>query len=884
MTLVPGMHLGPYEVLSPIGAGGMGEVYKARDTRLNRLVAIKVLPAHVSDKPELKQRFEREAQAIAALNHPNICVLHDIGRQDGVDYLVMEHLEGETLADRLKKGPLALEQALRVGIEIGDALDKAHRSGIVHRDLKPGNIMLTRSGAKLLDFGLAKLKRSAEQPATPFSELPTALTAQGSFLGTLQYMAPEQLEGQEADARTDVFAFGAVLYEMATGRKAFTGKSHASLIASILSSEPAPVSSVQPLTPPALEHLVTRCLTKAPDERWTALNDVVLQLRWIADRGLKAGVSEPVSSRPSRKGLSWAAVSTALLAVATLALGLSYFRGSARDADVIRFSVMPPPDTTFVSAGFGDLPVPALSPDGRNLAVVAFGTDGRQMLWLRPLDSLDARLLPDTEGASFPFWSPDGRFVGFFAQGKLKKLDVTGGLPQTLADAPTGQGGTWNRDGVIVFALRGAGPLYRVSASGGTPAEVTEPEDPQRVSHHWPHFLPDGRHFLYLARRTERENSRVLLGSLDSKESREVLAADSNAAYVSSGHVLFVRDQKLLSQPFHTGRLETTGEPVPVVEQVYQDQRRSNAFALFSASQNDVLAYVTTAAQTDFELNWYDRSGKLLSRVGQPGPYLVPQLSPDGKRVAVAMGADIWVADLGRGGFSRLTFDSMKCCPVWSPAGDRIVFRSDRGAAGDLYQKLASGSGQEELLWKDGRLNIATDVSRDGHYIVFQATDPNTKDDLWALPTSGERKPFSLFRTEFNEGQGRVSPDGQWIAYTSDESGKPEVYAQSFPAPSGKWQVSTAGGADPRWRADGKELYFISRDRKLMAVSVKLHPAFEAGIPAPLFEARVSGLTDVRSHYAVSADGRRFLINNPTEDRTPSPIAVVVNWSKALGR
>jgi serine/threonine protein kinase len=881
MALLSGKHLGPYEILSPLGAGGMGEVYKARDTRLNRLVAIKVLPAPVSDRPEVKQRFEREAQAIAALNHPNICVLHDIGHQDGVDYLVMEHLEGETLADRLNRGPLALEQALRVGIEIGDALDKAHRSGVLHRDVKPGNIMLTRSGAKLLDFGLAKLK-SAGQAALPLSELPTALTAEGSLLGTLQYMAPEQLDGAEADARTDVFAFGAVLYEMATGRKAFSGKSQASLIASILSSEPAPVSSVQPLTPPALEHVVTRCLAKAPDARWTAMNDVVFQLKWIAERGPKAGVSEAVSSGPGRKRLSWAAASAALLALATLAVGLSYFRGSEREAQVIRFSVLPPPGTTFVSAGSeAILPVPALSPDGSNLAFVAFGTDGRQMLWLRPLGSLDARFLPGTEGASFPFWSPDSRFVGFFGQGSLKKIDVTGGLPQTLSDAPAGQGGTWNRDGLIVFAPTGAGPLYRVPASGGTPAQATELDKSHPGSHRWPHFLPDGRHFLYLARSAERQN-RVFLGSIDSRESREVVASDSNAVYVPSGQLLFVREGTLMIQPFHVERLETTGQPAPVLEQVQYEF--VSALAAFSVSQNDVLAYRTTSALTDFELAWFDRSGKRLSRVGEPGAYTVPQLSPDGRKLAVAVSADIWVADLARGSFSRLTFGSRRCCPVWSPKGDRIVFRVERGAAADLYQKLASGAGQEELLWKDDRENIATDWARDGRYIVFQATDPQTKHDLWALPTSGERKPIPLFHTEFNEAQGRVSPNGQWIAYTSDESGKPEVYVRSFPTASGKWPVSTAGGADPRWRADGKELYFISADRKLMAVSVEQRPGFEAGIPVPLFDVRVSGLTDVRSHYAASADGQRFLINTSIEDRTASPTAVVVNWSRLLGR
>ncbi|MGH9317449.1 MAG: protein kinase domain-containing protein, partial [Thermoanaerobaculia bacterium] len=565
MTISPGSRLGPYEVLSPLGAGGMGEVWKARDTRLGRAVAIKVLPSHMSASPEVRQRFEREAKTISQLSHPHICALHDIGREGETDYLVMEYLEGETLTDRLVKGPLPLEQTLRFGVEIADALDKAHRQGIVHRDLKPGNVMLTKSGVKLLDFGLAKAMAPAA-PAGSLTALPTqqGLTQEGTILGTFQYMSPEQLEGKEADARSDIFAFGAVLYEMATGRKAFSGSSQASLISAIMTSDPAPISSVQPMSPPALDRVVKTCLAKDPDERWQNAHDLMGELKWIAGLGSQAGVpGPPVARRRSRERLAWGMM-TVTLFVALAAAVAAVVRNAHRAAMLER-----PMRSSIVLPEKSALRAAALSPDGTRVVFVARDSSGKNLLWIRPLDSLAVRPFPGTENPSFPFWSPDSLFVGFFADGKLKKIGASGGAPQTLCDAPINRGGTWNREGVILFTPVPDGPLYRVSASGGLPTPVTR-FDPSRgeTSHRWPFFLPDGRHFLYhvasFGSGGQVEKMGIYVGSLDSKEEKFLLRANSSVAYAPPGYLLFLRDRNLLAQPFDAQRIRITGDPLPV--------------------------------------------------------------------------------------------------------------------------------------------------------------------------------------------------------------------------------------------------------------------------------------------------------------------------------
>ena len=886
MTLSSGSRLGPYEIVGPLGAGGMGEVYKARDTRLQRTVAIKVLPQHLSSSPEVRQRFEREAKTISQLSHPHICALYDVGREGETEYLVMEYLEGETLAERLVKGPLSVEQTLRYGIEIADALDKAHRQGIVHRDLKPGNVMLTKSGVKLVDFGLAKFSATAPGVSS-LSVLPTQtpnLTAEGTILGTFQYMAPEQLEGKEADARTDIFAFGAVLHEMATGQKAFSGKSQASLIAAILEREPPPISSIEPMTPPALDRVVKTCLAKDPEDRWQSAHDVASELKWIAE-GSQAGVPAPlISRRRARERLSWVLAGVSLSAA--LGLAALHFRQAPIEAGPARFFVFPPEQTTLAMGPAA--PQAAVSPDGRTLAFTATASDKQTHLWVRPLDSLIPRKLAGTEDASFPFWSPDNRFIAFFALGKLKKIDVYGGLPQALCAAPWGNGGTWNRDGVIVFAPNREGALARVSVTGGTPSDVTALDRRRReTGHYWPQFLPDGRHFLYLALSGQRENRGIYVGSLEPEEVRRVLKTEVRAAYTPPGYLLFVQLGTLMAQRFNPNRLQLTGEPVRIAEEVAYNP--SNGRTTVSVSENGVLVYRTggVGGLPTSELAWFDRDGKRIGSAGGPGLYMRPALSPDGKRIAVQRrdaqtGADdIWLIDLARSTLLRFTFGSFnQTHPVWSPDGSRIVFASDRDGTSNLYQKTSSGAGSEDLLLASDTAKYSTDWSPDGRFIAYENQDPKTGSDLWLLPLFGDRKPIPFLRTEFNEGQGQFSPDGRWMAYSSDESGRREVYMQAFPAPSGKWQISTAGGTFPRWRRDGKELFYIAADRKLMAVAVQADSAVQAGQPQALFEPRIFGIPVVP--YAVSADGQRFLVNTQTEETNSSPLTVVLNWTAEL--
>jgi predicted Ser/Thr protein kinase len=676
-----GTKLGPYEVTAPLGSGGMGEVYRARDTRLDRSVAIKVLPADVSANAERKQRFEREARTISSLNHPNICALYDVGHQDGMDYLVMEYLEGETLEKRLEKGPLPTEVLLRHAIEIADALEKAHRSGVIHRDLKPGNIMVTKTGAKLLDFGLAKAEQTAfAGDISKLATLSKPLTAEGTIVGTFQYMAPEQLEGKEADARTDIFAFGAVLYEMATARAAFAGKTKASLIAAILSAEPAPISTLQPMTPPALERLVRGCLEKDPDERWQTAHDVKLQLRAIAEGGSQSGLPAPVSARRRiRERLGWAAAAVAALFAAFFAFG--YFQRGPSVARAIRAYIKPMEKSSFVF--FGTASGFALSPDGRRLAYVATTPEGKALLWVRPIDSLQDQPLAGTEGAGFPFWSPDSRFIGFFAGGKLKKIEASGGPPLTLCDAATGRGGTWNREGVILFTPSVSSPVHRVSAAGGVATPVTTLDTSKNeASHRWPYFLPDGRHFLYVAGSSftpkESPTNSLLVGSLDSKEGKLLFHTHANAIY-ASGHILFLRQNTLMAQPFDPKRLELTGDAFPVADPVLEDEPRF--LGVFSASENGILTYADGTSGAGRQLIWADRSGKKLGEVPEADAYADPQISPDGKRLTFSVqssGNDIWVDDIGRGVKTRLTFGSSSSqanqAGVWSPDGRRVAY------------------------------------------------------------------------------------------------------------------------------------------------------------------------------------------------------------------
>jgi eukaryotic-like serine/threonine-protein kinase len=886
MTLAQGTRLGPYEILASVGAGGMGEVYRALDTRLDRTVAIKVLPSHLSSNPEVRQRFDREARTISSLSHPHICALHDVGHQDGIDYLVMEFLEGETLTDRLSRGALPAEQVLRYGIEIADALDKAHRQGIVHRDLKPGNIMLTKSGVKLVDFGLAKL--AAAGPAnSSISILQTQaglnLTQEGTILGTFQYMAPEQLEGKEADARSDIFAFGAVLYEMATGQKAFSGKSQASLISSILSAEPPPISSVQPMTPPALDRVVKTCLAKDADDRWQTAHDVMLQLKWIAEGGSQAGVPAPlVARRKSRERMAWTVA--AILALATIALAVFALARPRAAVRIVRSSLLPPEKTTYHFVGDGAGP-PAVSPDGFQIAFTARDSSGKALLWVRALDSPLPRALAGTEDGMYPFWSPDSRFIGFSAGGKLKKIEASGGPALVLCDAPDGRGGTWNKDGVILFEPHFREPLFRVPATGGKAVPATKfDESRKETTHRFPAFLPDGTHFLYLAGShavgTESELHAIYLGSLDGKPPRHLVNARSKPVY-AAGHLLFVRQKTLMAQPFDAKSGTLSGEAFPVVGNVQEDPGFFTA--VFSVSDNGVLAYQEEGGTVDqHQFTWFDRTGKHLQAAGPKGNIFNPRLSHDGRRVAFGQGdpGDLWLEDLSRHVTTRLTFDpSDDSSPAWSPDDGRIFFMSQRSGGGDIYQKAASGTGTDELLFSSSVLKSPTSVSPDGRYLLFDALNPKTKWDVEVLSLP-DRKVTPFLHSEFDENQGDFSPDGHWVAYASNESGRYEVYVQPFPGPGGKWQVSTNGGAFPVWRRDGKELFYVAPDRKLMAVAVRTGAVFEPETARPLFEVRLRN--DPSRHYDASADGQRFLLNMPLGEETSPPIALVQNWTVLL--
>ena len=888
MALTSGTRLGPYEIVSPLGAGGMGEVYRARDTRLDREVAVKVLPANLSSDPNLRQRLEREAKAVSRLSHAHICTLHDIGHQDGVDFLVMEYLEGVTLEHRLNRGPLPPEQTVCYAVQIADALAKAHKLGITHRDLKPSNIMLTKSGAKLMDFGLAKQTPLAAA-LTEMTMEQLKLTSEGMLVGTFQYMAPEQLEGKEADARTDIFALGAVIYEMATGKPAFGGKSRASLIAAILTTEPQPITQIQPLTPPALERIVKKCLAKDPDERWQSARDLKTNLEWIAE-GESLVMSSAVKHNPWRERAAWMLASAFLSALAFFAAG--HYRAPST-GDPARFYVNPPEKAAFSGAPNITVQVPqfALSPDGRAIVFAANAPGGDPMLWLRSMEQVAARPLSGTESAELPFWSPDSHWVGFFAEGKLKKIPATGGPVQVLADVADPFGGSWGADDSILFAKLSSS-IFRVSSAGGIVTSVTK-ISPQEA-HRWPQFLPDGRHFLFHVQ-GGAEHRGIYVGSVDGETQKFLLHAEASALYALPGYLLYLDGDTLLGQTFDGARLELRGEPFTVAVHV----GRSTGFNIaVSASGTGMLAYAAAILKRG-RLTWFDRAGNSFGSVGVEGDYPDFRLSPNGETLAVSLvdpkiwNPDIWLVDLTRGSPSRFTVGSaLNAAPVWLPDGARILFRTNRNGMTEFYEKSAGGGGNEEsVLTNQTQLAagiespnlVSSDWSPDGRYVIASAPQQATGDDLWLVPLSGDRKPVKFLGPPSDQMHGNFSPDGRFVAYTSNESGRFQVYVQTFPLSNRKWQVSTDGGYEPRWRADGREIYYLSDDRKLMAVSVGAGPSF--AVPKLLFQTRVpEGVTSRRTHYVPSRDGRRFLINTQTGDALPNPITVVFNWQAELGK
>ena len=880
MALSAGTLLGPYEIVSLVGAGGMGEVYRARDTRLNRTVAIKTLTTQVVDRPDLTARFEREARTLATLSHPHICSVFDVGRQDGVDYLVMEFLEGHTLAHRLQGNGLPLDEALKIAIQLADALNKAHRQNIVHRDLKPANIVLTKSGAKIVDFGLAKLVANGRGPFAA-TGLPTRtpMTAEGTILGTLQYMAPEQLEGKEADPRSDVFAFGAIVYQMVTGRRSFDGQSQANLIAAILDRDPPAMSTLQPTTPSSLERVIRKCLAKDPDARWQSAGDLLEELKWIADGTLgDPGPQQAGKPRRQRAFAVWAMVSTMLLIVALIVIGVLIVRPQA-EGDEIRFEVPVP--------NISNPREIKISPDGRWLAFTA-STDAGTALFLRRFESTTPELLNGTDGASSPFWSPDSREIGFFSRGRIKKISVTGGSVQNICNAPNLAGGTWNADGVIVFSS--AGVLNRTTSAGGEARPISvRDESKQETGHFAPDFLPDGKRYLYVAWSPLEGNSAIYLASLDSNDRTRLLVVQSKAVYANSGYLLFHRQGILFAQPFDGTSL--TGEPLRVADEVSYDAL--TAAAAFDVSNNGRLIYFAgDGPAVDRQFVWRDRTGRQIGNAAAPGLYTTNfDLARDGTQIAVGQRDrqssqyDLWLLDWARNLPRRLTFDpalSPNGNVVWSPDGRRVAFASQRAGNRDIYERNVNGAGTDTPLLATPFDEWPEDWSEDGRYLAYGRNTTQGIGGLFALPLFGDRTPITIADTPFGEDEPRFSKDGRWVAYNSDESGMNQVYLVSFPATDHKRQISTDGGVQPRWRHDGKELFYLGLDGRIMAVDLRIDSTIEAGVPRPLFNTRLN-VDQARDQFAVAADGQRFLVQEPIVKGAPTPITVLVNWRPARG-
>ncbi len=878
MAIANGTTLGPYEILAPIGAGGMGEVYQARDTRLERIVAIKVLAEHFSSNSEHKQRFEREAKAISSLQHPHICTLYDVGHQDGTDYLVMEYLEGETLAQRLFRGPLPTPQLLKIGMEMADALERAHRQGVVHRDLKPGNVVLTKSGAKLVDFGLAKPARMATTSSlsavtAPSPVSPTGpITEKGIVVGTFQYMSPEQIEGKEADGRSDIFALGAVLYEMATGKRAFEGKSQLSVASAILEKEPEPITTAQPLAPAALEHVIKVCLAKDPEERWQSSADVMRELKWIEESGSRAAPATPARSlRLSRWARVGVAVTGWVLALAAMVSTGFYARRAGTASQLVKADINPPAGQEFGGVVNGSV---ALSPRGDRLAFLGFSGKSRA-LWVRDLATGQSQVLAGTEEAAFPFWSFDGRFLAFFADGRLKKIAASGGAVEVLCDAPNGRGGTWGAEGVILFTPNIADALYQVPEGGGTPRAVTQPE--KGVSHRFPRFLPDGKHFVFILRGTAQETvGDLYAGSLDGSAPKLVLSPGSVAQY-AGGFLLFIKNGNLVAQGFSLRDLAVSGSPVAIAEKVEYFSQRD--IGNFSASERGALVY-RPEPFTQVQYQWVDRAGRMLGSVGAPGFLSDPRLSPDGKKLATFLGeaggtGDLWVVDVERNAASRLTFlRTQSASAVFSPDGREIIWAEGKGWSGTLMRQPAAGGGAAQKLMEADTGLAVYEWTRDGRSVILGRQDVTNDWDILHLSLTGEPKPRPIVNGPFLELDARLSPNGRWLAYASGESGRLEVYVTAFPGPGGRWQVSSSGGVSPRWSPDGKELYYVG-ENKMRTVEIPNADQFSLGPARELFD-----MDPNLPQFDVAPDGKRFLVQKRAGEATAPPLNLVLNWEK----
>jgi eukaryotic-like serine/threonine-protein kinase len=887
-----------YRIVSRIGVGGMGEVYRGYDSRLDREVAIKMLPPDFASNEDRLRRFEQEAKATSALNHPNILTVYDIGEHEGSPFIVAELLDGEELRDRLDEGPIPLRKTIDYAQQIVSGLSAAHERGIAHRDLKPENLFVTKDDrVKILDFGLAKLLEREKSSDGSEDATKKALTDPGVVMGTVGYMSPEQVRGLPADHRSDIFSFGVILYEMLTGRQAFRGESVVETMHSVLKDDVPELDETNAKVPPALDKLMRRCLEKRPEHRFHSAHDLGFALDALASptstsgSGLTTAV-RTIDEGSAPSGSNWLAVAAwgaaGLFLVSTVILGALYFRRVESPRPTVRFAIAPPEKSEFSGL--------ALSPDGGQIAFATVGAAGTTSLWVRSVDSLDSRQLAGTEGAAFPFWSPDNRTIGFFAGNKLRKIDAGGGPSQTLADATVDpRGGTWTLDGTIIFSPATTSPLMRVSTSGGPATELTKLDaELGQTSHRWPSMMPDGRHFLYFARGTQPEKQGIYVGSVDSPVTKLLIAAPVTGAYAEAdgmGYLLFVRESSLVAQRFDTSSFTLSGDAVPLAQGIYTvpGEVGPTAFSAFSVSSGNLLYFNGSVPTTRF--TWFDRMGKPLGVVTEPGQYHEPSLSSADTKVlfggsdGTAPG-DIYLQDLSRGSTTRLTFDpAQESSALLSPDESQIVFSSNRSGANGIYRKPANGAGNDQLLLAEPNLAFPDSWSRDGRYLLFEKNSgAGTRFDLWVLPMIGDPTPFPYLETAFQETHSQFSQDGRWVAYASDESGRTEVYIQSFPIGNGKWQVSTAGGDQPQWGADGKELFYMAADRNLMAVSINGSAALEIGRPEVLFQTNtpITGITDDRNNFVPARDGRRFMINTLDETKNAQPLTFVLNWPANL--
>jgi len=895
--LSPNTTISHYRVVSQIGAGGMGEVYKAHDSRLDRAVAIKMLPADLSSDDDRLTRFEQEAKATSALNHPNILTVYDIGEHDGSPFIVSELLDGEELRERLEDGPIPVRKAIDYAQQIVSGLTAAHEKGIVHRDLKPENLFITNGDrVKILDFGLAKLRASETDIHGSEDATRRALTNPGVVMGTVGYMSPEQVRGHATDQRSDIFSFGVILYEMLTGSRAFSGDSVVELMNAILKEDVPELENDSRRIPPSLDKIMRRCLEKKPDHRFYSAHDLGFALEALSAPSSSSGTNlttalkvledEPAPKSKSYGRLAW--VAAGLFLISTLILSALYFRRVDIPEATIRFALTPPEKMSFGESL-------ALSPDGTKVAYLLTSDSGELSLWVRPVGTLDGQRLQGTEGASFPFWSPDSKAIGFFAFGKLKKVDANGGPVQTIAEASTDpRGGTWGKDGTILFTPGVLTPIYKVSGAGGAAIPVTELDTNRgETSHRWPYLLPDGQHFLYFARGGGMENEGVAVGALNSSERKLLFTSKVAAVYAPPasggvGHLLTVNDGMLISQPFDEGRLELTGERQTIAQDVrsYPTEVGPTASLLVSVSNNGHLAY-RTGGKSITQLQWVERSGKASDPVAPQGMYHEPMISPDGKRIIVSRqdgdNQDLWMFDTGRNIMTRFTFDlTVDTTGIWDPAGANVIYTSFRDGKGNIYRKAATGLGNEELLYK-GKGNAYPDaVSPDGKYLLLETDNgAATKYDVEVVPLDGDdRTPIPIVASQFTETHAQFSPDGRWVSYVSDESGRAEVYIRGFGSVGGQWQISTSGGDQPMWNPKGKEIFYLGFDRTLYSVPYEAGESFQPGKPETLFPTRIaaSGIADERNNYLITPDGQRFFLVNTIDESRNSPIVMVLNW------